>query len=79
MNDNDLKLLNENNEIQLRAELLIERHKIILNRLEGMGKKMGHLNTMVNAIRVSNAKEMSSLRVVSSKLMVMETSSSSNN
>ena len=78
LNDNDLKLLNENNEILLRAELLIERHKIILNRLEGMGKKMGHLNTMVNAIRVSNAKEMSSLRVVSSKLMVMETSSSNN-
>ena len=37
---------------------------------------MGHLKFGNNA--VSNAKEMSSLRVVSSKLMVMETSSSNN-
>ena len=77
LSDHDLKLLNEKHGMQLRAELLLERYKIISNQLDKFGKKMGRLNKMTNEIRISNAKEVSSLRVVSSKLMVMESSNSS--
>jgi len=75
LSDRDLTLVNRNHENQLCAELVLERHKTCLNRLRNFREKLDRANAMINAVRVSNAKEMSSLRVISSKLIVMESGS----
>ncbi len=69
LSDMDSEVLKKNEEYRLGALILSEQHKLFLNRLRKYEQDLERLNSTYNAIRVTNAKEMSSLRVISTFLL----------